>query len=158
MNHSDRFLHFQLHEDHFAIPLLSVREVLAMPELTSVPKTPSYFLGIMNLRGQILSVLDLRKKMELPTERGPETTVILCEVAGLQLGVVVDCIHAVETIAQEKIMAPPEHQAVKHNGFVSGIYQGESRLLLILDLAKALNLQENGTAELIRGQSQLKAA
>ena len=67
----DRYLEFNLGEEKFAVPLLSVKEVIAVPETTKVPFTPEYFLGIMNLRGQVLSVIDLRNRMSI-TEKQDE--------------------------------------------------------------------------------------
>ena len=73
----ERFLCFSLGVEEYAIPLLEVREVIAMPEYTPVPYTPPYFLGIMNLRGQVISVMDLRQKLGVTARGDAETTVII---------------------------------------------------------------------------------
>ena len=81
----ERFLCFSLGAEEYAIPLLVVREVIAMPEYTPVPYTPPYFLGIMNLRGQVISVMDLRQKLGLKPRSDAETTVIICDLNGISL-------------------------------------------------------------------------
>ena len=64
-----RYLSFSLGSEDYAIPLLSVKEVIAVPEITPIPFTPSHFLGIMNLRGQVISIIDLRSKLGIKTKR-----------------------------------------------------------------------------------------
>ena len=91
----ERYLCFSLGEETFAIPLLSVREVIAVPEITRVPQTPAHFMGIMNLRGQVISILDLRTKMGIKVQKTSETPVIICDLSPLCVGVVVDSIQAV---------------------------------------------------------------
>jgi purine-binding chemotaxis protein CheW len=86
----NRYLSFSLGTEEYAIPLLAVKEVIAMPEFTSVPYTPSHFLGIMNLRGQVISVMDLRKKLGIKPGSTAETAVIICDLSPLCIGVVVD--------------------------------------------------------------------
>jgi purine-binding chemotaxis protein CheW len=74
MNPNSRYLSFNVGKEQYAIPLLTVREVIGMPEITPVPFTPNYFLGIMNLRGQIISVVDLRLKLGLGAGKNTSET------------------------------------------------------------------------------------
>ncbi len=75
----NRFLCFSLGNEHYAIPLLTVKEVIAPPETTPVPQTPAYFKGIMNLRGQVISVIDLRTKLGIKPLQSAENAVIICD-------------------------------------------------------------------------------
>src|SRR4051812_41249332 len=95
MNDQNRFLSFSLGNEEYGVPLLAVKEVIAMPEITPIPYTPSYFLGIMNLRGQVISVMDLRQKLGVKPSQSSETAVIICDLNSLSIGVVVDSINSV---------------------------------------------------------------
>lgn len=100
----NRYLNFSLGEEEFAIPLLSVKEVIAVPETTPIPHTPPHFLGIMNLRGQVISVIDLRKKFSINTKNTEETSVIILDLKNHFLGVVVDSVTSVLAIKNSDIL------------------------------------------------------
>ena len=147
LNDHDRFLEFNLGNEQFAIPLLSVKEVIAVPETTKVPFTPEYFLGIMNLRGQVLSVIDLRKRMKIdPKEENPETAVIIVDLEYTHLGVVVDSINRVIAIEGNDFAPPPEIESTESTDFVTGCYKSDKSLILFLDVDKIL---DNRDRELI---------
>ena len=103
----DRYLSFNLGVEEYAVPLLAVREVIAMPEYTPVPYTPPYFLGIMNLRGQVISIMDLRQKLGVKPLQQAETTVIICDLGGASIGVVVDSVNTVLSPKAEEICISP---------------------------------------------------
>ena len=103
-----RFLSFSLGAEEFAIPLLAVREVIAVPDLTPVPFTPAHVLGIMNLRGQVISVLDLRKKLEINPRENAEIAVIICDLGSLSLGILVDAVNSVLAPKEDEILPKPE--------------------------------------------------
>lgn len=138
-----RFLCFSLGEEDYAIPLLSVREVIAIPDTTKIPGTPSYFLGIMNLRGQVISVLDLRSKFQIKPKQGAETAVIICDLSPLCIGVVVDSINFVFTPNAEETSPKPELQGSKNADAIIGVYRKEQNLVLFLDIMKALNVEDH---------------
>lgn len=139
---SSRYLSFSLGEEQFAIPLLDVKEVIAMPEITPVPSTPTYFLGIMNLRGQIISVLDLRQKLGIKNNQQSETTVIICDFQSFSVGVVVDSVNSVFAAHEEEISTKIDIQGSKASEYISGVYRKEKTLVLILNIAKSLNLED----------------
>jgi purine-binding chemotaxis protein CheW len=143
----ERFLCFSLGAEEYAIPLLVVREVIAMPEYTPVPYTPPYFLGIMNLRGQVISVMDLRQKLELKPRRDAETTVIICDLNGVSLGVVVDAVNTVLSPSPEEVSPKPEIQSNRPTDYIKGVYRKDKRLILFLDLGKSLNLEDREAIE-----------
>jgi purine-binding chemotaxis protein CheW len=137
-----RYLSFTLGEEEFAIPLLYVKEVIAVPEVTPVPFTPAYFLGIMNLRGQVISVLDLRLKMGIKSNQSAETAVIICDLDPLCLGVVVDSINSVVAPSAEDLAERPEIQSQRSSEFITGVFKKEKSLVLLLDIAKALSVED----------------
>lgn len=137
-----RYLCFRLGDEGYAIPLLSVREVIAVPDTTKIPGTPNYFLGIMNLRGQVISVIDLRTKFQIKPKEGSETAVIICDIAPLSIGVVVDSINYVFTPKPEEIAEKPELYNAKSGDAINGVYRNNQDLVLFLDIAKALNVND----------------
>jgi len=142
----NRYLSFSLGSEEFAIPLLDVKEVIAMPEFTPIPCSPPHFLGIMNLRGQVISVLDLRTKLSIKPLNSPETAVIICDLDPLTIGVVVDSINSVITPESDEVSDKPEIQS-KASDFITGVFRKDKNLVLFLDIARALSVQDKLTAQ-----------
>lgn len=138
----DRFLSFSLGNEEYAIPLLSVKEVIAMPEFTAVPQTPPHFLGIMNLRGQVISVMDLRVKFGIKPATSQETSVIICDLKSMAIGVVVDSINSVLSPEVEDLSPKPEIQSSKSTEYITGVYRKDKRMVLFLDIAKSLSVED----------------
>lgn len=138
----DRFICFNLGDEEFAIPLLSVREVIGVPEVTPVPQTPPYFLGIMNLRGLVISVMDLRLKMGIKGQTSDENTVIILDLGDYSLGVLVDQVNSVISVSADVLSAKPLVDPSKFADAITGVYRKEDHLILILDIAKALSVED----------------
>lgn len=139
----NRYLEFNLGDERFAIPLLTVKEVIAVPETTKVPFTPDYFLGVMNLRGQVLSVIDLRRRMDItPKATTSETAVIITDLGFTHLGVVVDSINRVLAVEGSDFAPPPEIEKNAKTDFVTGCYKSDKHLVLFLDVNKILDHEE----------------
>lgn len=138
----ERFLSFYLGKEEYGIPLLTVREVIAMPEITPIPFTPSHFLGIMNLRGQVISVIDLRTKFNIKPNQTSETAVIICDLGSISLGVVIDSVNAVLAPSADEISSKPEIQSSKSSDYITGVYRKGDKLILFLDLAKTLDVKD----------------
>lgn len=138
-----RYLEFSLGHERFAIPLLSVKEVIAVPETTKVPFTPDYFVGLMNLRGQVLSVIDLRSRLAItPSDNSAETAVIITDLGYTHLGLVVDSINRVIAIDGGEMAAPPEIEKNSRTEFVIGCYKAEHSLVLFIDVDRILDRDE----------------
>lgn len=150
-----RYLCFSLGKEKFAIPLLQVKEVIANTETTNIPQAPAYFKGIMNLRGQVISVIDLRSKLKVgKAETTAETTIVILDVNSLSLGVIVDSVNSVTAYDTEMISDPPDHDSSLKTDYIVGVAREKEHLTLILDLQKALNTDDMKT---LRQNSQ-KAA
>ena len=141
-----RFLCFSLGGEEYAIPLLSVKEVIAPPEITPVPQSPSHFLGIMNLRGQIISVVDMRLKLGMKPGSGGETAIIICDVEPNPIGIMVDSIDSVYAPTADEASPKPELGTQKSSEHVIGVFRREDRLILLLDVARALDAKRNAAA------------
>lgn len=138
----DRYLCFSLGTEHFAIPLLQVKEVIGIPEFTSIPYVANYFCGIMNLRGQVISVIDLRKKLNLTAKTNDENSVLVCVLENIVMGALVDSVDFVLNIEKEKILSKPNIQTSIKIDYIEGFYQHNSHLIIFLNLAKTLSVQD----------------
>lgn len=136
---ADRFLAFSLGPEEYAIPLLAVREVIAVPDITPVPQSPTHFLGIMNLRGQVISVLDLRTKFGIKPQSTEETSVIILDLQDHALGVVVDSVNSVVSPSADQMSDPPEMEGNRNADAITKVFRKENNLVLILDIFKTLS-------------------
>ncbi len=147
-----RYLCFTLGREKFAIPLLHVKEVIANVETTSIPQSPAYFKGIMNLRGQVISVIDLLLKLKVEKgEPNNEKTIIILDFAPLCLGVVVDSVDSVVAFDSSAITNPPDVESAVNHDFIKGIARTDKSLTVILDLKSALKAEDYKT---IKNQKQ----
>lgn len=137
-----RYLCFNLGQEEYGIPLLSVKEVIGLPPITPVPQTPSYFLGIINLRGQVITVMDLRTKLGIKSKESQETAVIICDLMPNSIGVVVDSINSVIAPMEEQLSERPEVGGSKNHDYIQGVYRSDDRLVLLLNIAKTLNVAD----------------
>lgn len=140
---SNRYLAFSLCEEQYAIPLLEVKEVIAMTEATPIPYAPPYFKGIINLRGQVISVIDLRSKLKL-TKSDPksETSIIILDLAPLCLGVIVDSINSVLALSPEEMSPAPDMESSHPEQYLTGVARKDNRLTLLLDIRSTLSVED----------------
>lgn len=138
----NRFIEFSLGSENYAIPLLLVREVVSIPEITPIPKSPSHFLGIMNLRGEIISVVDLRKKLKIEVKKDKEEVVVIVAIGEKNIGLIVDSINKVLAFSSDEVSEMPEVEGQVNTHFVSGVYRKENSLTILLDISKALEIKE----------------
>jgi purine-binding chemotaxis protein CheW len=113
-----------------------------VPEVTPTPYAPSHFLGIFNLRGQVISIVDLRLKLSIKAKDNAETTVIILDLGDSVLGLVVDAVNSVINPSKEHLSEPPNMESTKHMGFVTKVYRKDDNLILILDIEKILSKDE----------------
>ncbi|MFN8791897.1 MAG: chemotaxis protein CheW [Bdellovibrionales bacterium] len=142
MSQTHRYLCFNLGTEEFAIPLLSVREVIGVPDITLIPQVPAHFLGIMNLRGLIISVMDLRLKLGLKPQRSEETAVIILDLGDYRLGMMVDQVNAVVQLSENQIAEKPALEESKINDAVTGVFRKNEQLVLLLNVAQALSVED----------------
>lgn len=154
MSSAGRYICFNLGEQEYGVPLLSIKEVLGFPEITPIPQTPSHFLGIMNLRGNVISVMDLREKIGLNSANTTETSVMIFDLGHYQLGVVVDKINAVITIPEADISERPVLESSASTDYIENVYRNKDQLVLLISIAKALSLEDHRTLEHIEHQQK----
>lgn len=144
-NHaSQNFLAFYLNEKNYAFPILKVNEVIVLPEITPMPKTPSYMKGVINLRGLIIPIIDMRAALNMQeVEYGKQTCVIIVkmQIKNLEkmVGFIVDCVSEVFEIPMSDIEKPPSYGEDKENGFLRGIGKVKDKIIMLLDIDKILS-------------------
>lgn len=140
---SERYLEFSLGSEKFCIPLLQVRELISVPETTPIPYSPKYFKGIMNLRGQVISVIDLRLKLGVKfQENETENAVVIVEFDSFRMGLIVDSINKVLQIEEDQIAQVPEVKATGGKDYINGVYKNGDDLVVILSLQSLLSVKE----------------
>lgn len=128
---------FELGGESYAVDIHAVREINRLIEPTRVPNSPPEITGVINLRGKIFPVVDLRKTFEFPeVERDAHTRIIVLEFGGRETGFIVDRVHEVLRIDRDAMDATPEVMGSVDADFLAGIAKLEGRLLIVLDLEK----------------------
>lgn len=138
-----KFLVFQLSNERYAVPLNKVKEVIRLAKITHVPHVPTFFKGIINLRGKIISVMDLRAKMGLAQEeyKPKQTCIVITEVDGMTLGAIVDDVLEVAGYEAADVESTLDIQSEVARDFVIGVAKREGDLTLLLDIGKTLDVE-----------------
>ena len=142
-NKDNRYMEFKIGEQLYAIHLLSVREVIQKPEVTQVPNAPADFEGMMNLRGQILGVFNVRKKLSAKTKtNGNENSavVVVVEENDVRVGIVVDEVTRVLHPDSESVKAAPLKEDDPGRRYVESVIQSDSDLIIVLNLEQLLEV------------------
>jgi purine-binding chemotaxis protein CheW len=134
----DRYLCFMLGQERFGIPLLQVKEVIGVPEFTRMPFAPSYFKGLLNLRGQVIATIDLRQKFQFSNKLSPESAVIVCEVDDVIMGALVDSVDCVFRASEDQIQTRVDVESNMKVDYVAGLHNHKSGLVMMLDLRKGV--------------------
>jgi len=130
---------FDLASEHYAIDSSIVREIIRIQNITRVPGSSSYVEGVTNLRGRVVPVLDLRKRLDLPvTDRNKETRIVVVNVAGHDVGLIVDGVSEVLRIPTSVIEPPSTIVTGEDTDYVMGIAKLEAKMVILLDLDKLL--------------------
>ncbi len=143
---------FTLNQIEFAVPIEQVWRVEPVGEqpLTRVPRAPAFLEGVINIRGQVVPVIDLKKRFDLPAgERPPRARLLVTEVENQRVGLVVDAVTDILWMPTEKIEPPPPMVAQISGVYVQGVARrADDRPLVILNLREVLSVQEReGLAE-----------
>lgn len=138
----DRYLTFQTGSEVYGIEIKYVTEIIGIQPITEIPELPDYMKGIINLRGKIIPVMDIRLRFKkAPREYNDRTCVIVIDINALSIGLIVDSVAEVLTIPEEDIVSPPDVKGGKSR-FMKGIGKAGNEVKLILDCEHLLNEQE----------------
>ncbi len=143
-----RFLTFNLGEEAFGIEIIYVTEIVGMQPVTIIPEVPNFVKGIINLRGKIIPVIDIRLKFKKSeVEYDERTCIIVVELDDIIAGFIVDNVSEVLYIEDENISPPPEYKVGFKNTFIKGIGKTENGVKLLLDCSKLLNDKKEKDSE-----------
>jgi purine-binding chemotaxis protein CheW len=149
-----KFLTFFLAGEEYGIEILKVHEIIGMMAITPVPRTPHFIRGVINLRGKVIPVVDLRLKFGMEAqEQTSETCIIVVQTHGIQMGIVVDKVSEVLDIAVQEIEEAPSFGTEVNTDYILGIGKTQGRVRILLDIEKALasrdgaNLTTTGAME-----------
>jgi purine-binding chemotaxis protein CheW len=134
---------FILDKNYYGVHILQVQEIIKMTEVTKLPNTPDFIEGIVNLRGKIVPIMDLRKRFGLQEAATNENSkILILKLEEVQFGIIVDEISEVEKVPVSLIENPPKVVSGVRGEFISGIAKNNDRLLILLDIEKILTLEE----------------
>jgi purine-binding chemotaxis protein CheW len=138
-----QLISFMVGDEEYGLDILRVKEVIRVREITRLPKAPSFVKGIINLRGDVIPIIDLRDKFGLPAqEQTADTRVIVVDVEGKLVGMVVDSASQVVRIPADQIDPPPPIVGGLSAEFVRGVGKMEDRLIILLDIDRILTTRE----------------
>ncbi len=144
---------FELANESYGINIALVESIIKMQAITQLPQTPAYVKGVTNLRGSVLPVIDLRTRFALDTKEDTrQTRIIIVTMGNIKVGVVVDGVSEVLRVSDELIEPLPPMVNSVNSVFLKGIVRLEDRLIILLELSKVLNLEEQQSLEALAAQ------
>lgn len=138
---------FRVEREEYAVPIKEVREVVRVGDITRVPHAPPHIRGVMNLRGRILPIMELRTRLGVDAaELTPRSRVVVVDVSKRMVGLLVDSVAQVTRVGESRVTAPPEEVRTAAGDAVTGVARAGERLLLLLDLERVLRSDVHDTS------------
>jgi purine-binding chemotaxis protein CheW len=138
-----KYLTFVLDQEHYGLEIRVVTEIIGMQNITVVPDLPEFMKGVINLRGKIIPVIDVRMKFKKPPQPYHDRTcIIIVEIGDMPVGLIVDRVAEVLNIPDENIVAPPDGKTGFSNRYLQGIGKVGNEVKLLLDSNRLLSLAE----------------
>ena len=152
-----KYLTFVLAEEDYGISINKIREIIGMMPITKVPRVSTYVKGVINLRGRVIPVVDLRLRFGMQeighTDR---TCIVIVEVAAdrgtVQMGIIVDAVSEVLNVAEEEVEPPPDLSAGSRTRYILGMAKMEESVKILIDIDRVLGEEERRTLELTAKQ------
>lgn len=141
---------FKIANEEFGVDILNVQEINKMSTITKVPNSPGFVEGVINLRGRVIPVVNLRTKMNMPNrDYDKDTRIIVVDLSGKTVGFLVDSVSEVLRIPRNIIEPPPSMVAGINSNYITAVGKLEDRLLILLDLEKVLLEEEKAALETV---------
>ena len=142
-----KHLTFSLGNEDYGIPILKVKEIIGLMDITHVPQTPEFIKGVINLRGKIIPIMDLRLKFKMnEKDYNERTCIIVVEVlineAKRLMGIVVDMVSEVVNIQASEIELPPQYGTKVETGFLTGLGKVKGKVVMLLNIETIINCDE----------------
>lgn len=152
-NMTNKYLTFVLATEEYAVDILRVQEIKGWNKITTIPNTPHYICGVINLRGTIVPIIDLRMRFNLERlEYGPMTVVVVVKVIASKskertMGIVVDAVSDVYDVSEIDIKPPPDFGSFICTEFIKGLTTVDNKMVIVLDIDRLLNSNELAIVE-----------
>jgi purine-binding chemotaxis protein CheW len=135
---------FKIGNEEFGVDISNVKEIIKMLQITKVPNSPDFVEGVINLRGKVIPVIDLRSRLHMEKRKqDKDTRIIVVELNNSIVGFIVDAVSEVLRIPASITEAPPEMVTGYNSDFIQAVGKLEDRLLILIDLSKVLTSKEN---------------
>jgi purine-binding chemotaxis protein CheW len=159
VNLAGKYLTFRLADEEYGLEILKVREIIGLLPITSLPRTPIFVRGVINLRGKVIPVIDLRKKFELDvTDDTDQSCIIVVDVTGesgtIQVGILVDSVSEVLDIRGEDIEEAPAFGASVDTAFILGMAKAKGGVKILLNIEKVLSPSDLETIKFRKGEER----
>ena len=139
---------FHLGNEEYGVDISQVQEIIRMVGITHVPRAPHFMEGVINLRGQLIPIIDLRTRFSMPRQDSTKNTrIVVTEIAGKRVGIIVDGVSEVLNLPIENVEEAPEMIAGVGTEYISGVGKVADRLIILLDLQKVISTQEKQELE-----------
>jgi purine-binding chemotaxis protein CheW len=139
----DKYLTFQLESEEYGIAIYHVTEVVGLQKITPVPDVPDFIKGVINLRGQVIPLMDVRLRFNIePRDYDDRTCVIVVNIKDTAIGLVVDEVQEVQDIPENNVEPPPKVGRKKSNRFLQGLGKVGEKVTILLDVEKLLYDEE----------------
>ncbi|MBI4800759.1 MAG: chemotaxis protein CheW [Desulfarculus sp.] len=132
------YLTFSMGAESYGVDILQVQEIIGMPRLTRLPRAPEHMLGVMNLRGMVVPVLDMRLKLHLDGNENGEAVVVVLRVGDKIMGAVVDSVRDVVQLDEERIQTPPDFAGGLRRDYLRGLCHLDDQMIILLELDRLL--------------------
>ncbi|HUV49810.1 MAG TPA: chemotaxis protein CheW [Anaerolineae bacterium] len=148
MSREGKYLTFELDSEEYGLEILKVKEIIGIMNITPVPQTPSYVKGVINLRGKVIPVIDLRLKFKIePLEYNERTCIIVVNIAGesgneIMVGIVVDSVSEVLNINADEIEDTPTFGTKLNTEYILGMAKIKGGIKIMLDIDRVLTAEE----------------
>jgi purine-binding chemotaxis protein CheW len=144
---TNQYLTFMLNGEEYGVEILRVQGIQGWDTVTPIPRSPKYVLGVMNLRGAIVPIIDLRKRFGMESiDFGPTTVIIVVRVEnddkGRTIGMVVDAVSEVYRVDEKTVQAMPDFGSSVREDFIKGLSTVDDKMLILLDIDKLLTIKE----------------
>lgn len=152
---TNQFVSFVLNGEEYGVPILSVQEIIRYETVTRVPQSPPFVDGVLNLRGQVIPVINLRRKFAMEEKEADRSTrIIVVEVNDRVVGMVVDEVSEVLMVNDENIAPPPPMGTSLKTDYIRGMGKIDENLIILLDIDKILSLEEQSATENVAAMAE----
>lgn len=134
---------FELDEERYGLDISAVREIIRLQEITDIPRTPDFVEGVINLRGNVIPVVDLRKRFEMESvERDEDFRIVVVDVSGNEIGMIVDAVTEVSRVPESGIEPPSSVIAADDADYLTGIAKTGNEMIILLNIGKLISIHD----------------